>query len=68
MIEKPHSDVEGTHLQISRLRDDPLVNELLRIFSETQEKFSIRFQRIYRFDGFVNFVVQALYFLLTSGG
>lgn len=58
----------GTHLQVSRLRDDPLVNELLRVFGKTEEKFSIRFKRIYRFHCFVNFVIEALYFLLTSGG
>jgi len=57
---------EKIHLQISRLRNYPFINELLRIFGETQKEFAIRFQLVDRFHCFVNFVIQTLNFLLTG--
>lgn len=59
------ADDIGHRLQISGLRYNPFVYELLRILREAQEKFAIRLQLIYRLDGLVNLVVETLNLLLT---
>jgi hypothetical protein len=48
------------YLEISSLRYNPLVNELLRILSETQEELTISFQTVDGFHCLVNLVVQTL--------
>ena len=54
------------YLQISRLRNYPFVDKLLRIFGEAEEEFAIGFQLVDGFNRLVNLVIQALDFLLTS--
>lgn len=55
-----------TYLKITRLRDDPFVDELLRILGETKEELSVRLQLVDGLDSLVDFVVQPLYLLLTG--
>lgn len=54
-------------LQISGLRDDPFVDELLRILGETQEEFAVRLQLVDSLDSLVDLVIQTLDLLLTRG-
>ena len=51
--------------KVARLRNDPFVDETLRILGEAQEKFPIRLQLIDGVNGFVYFRVQTLNLLLT---
>ena len=53
------------HLQISRLRNEPLIDEKLRIFGETQVEFTLSFHRIDRVNRLVDFVIQILNFHLA---
>jgi len=48
------------YLQIPRLRNQPFVYELLRVFGETQEKFPTDLQLIDILHRLVDFVVEAL--------
>ena len=56
------------HLQISRLRNEPLIDEKLRVFGETQVEFPLSFHRVDRIHRLVNFVIQILNFHLAVGG
>ncbi len=47
----------------SRLRDEPLVDEELRLLGEAEEELSLNLHRVDSFNGFVNLVVQGLNFL-----
>lgn len=50
----------------SGLRDDPLVDEELRILGEAQEELSLNLHRVDRLHGLVDLVVQRLDLLLTE--
>lgn len=55
-----------TYLQVSSLRHDPLMDELLRILCKAEEEFPVGFQLIDRVHCFVNLRVQPLNLLLTG--
>jgi len=48
----------------SRLRDDPFVDEKLRLLGEAEEKLSLDLHSVNRLHSFVNLVIQRLNLLL----
>ena len=56
-------ELTGHSFQVSCLRDDPALEEFLRIFWKLEHKFPLTLQLVYRFHGFVDFRVQSQDFL-----
>jgi hypothetical protein len=55
-----------TYLEIPGLGNDPLVDELLRILGEAEEKLAIGFQLVDRFHCFVDLVVKVLKLIIMN--